>query len=50
VPALKDSLPVSPTGNPIYPNGSPRDVFLHLRPERKAEAVALLHQNFEGTR
>jgi predicted AlkP superfamily pyrophosphatase or phosphodiesterase len=48
VPALRDCLPVSPTGNPIYPNGSPRDVFLHLRPERKAEALALLHQNFEA--
>ncbi len=26
-PELADCLAVSPTGNPIYPNGSPRDMF-----------------------
>jgi hypothetical protein len=36
---------MSPTGNPVYPNGSPRDVFLHVRPERRAEALAQLRQH-----
>jgi predicted AlkP superfamily pyrophosphatase or phosphodiesterase len=48
IPELANCLPVSPTGTTIYPNGSPRDVFLHLRPERKAEALELLHRNFEA--
>ncbi len=47
IPELADCLPVSPTGNPIYPNGSPRDVFLHVRPERKAEVLDLLHRHFD---
>jgi hypothetical protein len=38
---------VSPTGNPIYPNGSPRDVFLHVRPERRREALELLHRHLD---
>ena len=33
---------LSPTGNPIYPNGSPRDVFLHVRPERRDAVLGLL--------
>ncbi len=47
IPQLADCLPVSPTGNPIYPNGSPRDVFLHVRPERWAEALELLHRHLD---
>lgn len=47
VPELADCLPLSPTGNPIYPNGSPRDVFLHVRPERRAQALDLLHRHFD---
>jgi hypothetical protein len=39
---------VSPTGNPIYPNGSPRDVFLHVRPERRAEVLELLRRHLDG--
>jgi predicted AlkP superfamily pyrophosphatase or phosphodiesterase len=42
LPQLADYLAVSPTGNRIYPNGSPRDVFLHIRPERRDETVDLL--------
>jgi hypothetical protein len=37
---------MSPTGNPIYPNGSPRDVFLHVRPELKEPALAALLRHF----
>ncbi|MBX9589174.1 MAG: alkaline phosphatase family protein [Hyphomonadaceae bacterium] len=47
IPELATCLPVSPTGNPIYPNGSPRDVFLHVRPERRADAFALLNRHFD---
>lgn len=47
IPALAESLAVSPTGNPIYPNGSPRDVFLHVRPERRSEALRLLRPELD---
>ena len=47
IPALADCLPLSPTGNPIYPNGSPRDMFLHVRPERVAEVLGLLHRELD---
>lgn len=47
-PVLADCLPVSPTGNPIYPNGSPRDVFLHVRPERKPDVLALLQRELDA--
>jgi predicted AlkP superfamily pyrophosphatase or phosphodiesterase len=43
-PQLTACLPVSHTGNPIYPNGSPRDVFLHVRPERREEVLRLLRR------
>jgi hypothetical protein len=42
LPQLAEYLAVSPTGNRIHPNGSPRDVFLHVRPERRDETVDLL--------
>ena len=47
IPELAGCLPVSPTGNPIYPNGSPRDVFLHVRPELKEPALEALHRHFD---
>ena len=47
IPALADCLPISPTGNTIYPNGSPRDVFLHVQPERKVEVLGLLHRHLD---
>jgi hypothetical protein len=43
LPELVECLAVSPTGNRIYPNGSPRDVFLHVRPESRDRALHLLH-------
>jgi hypothetical protein len=45
IPELADCLAVSPPGNPIYPNGSPRDVFLHVKPERRDETLALLQHH-----
>ena len=47
-PQIADCLPVSPTGNPIYPNGAPRDVFLHVRPERQDDVLATLQQGLDG--
>ena len=41
-PELRGYLTRSHTNNPIYPNGSPRDIFLHLRPERREQVLALL--------
>ena len=41
-PALNDMLAQSPTGETILPCGCPRDMFLHLRPERRDEAFSLL--------
>ena len=47
-PQLAGCLPVSHTGNRIYPNGSPRDVFLHVVPERRAEVLQLLQEELES--
>jgi hypothetical protein len=47
IPELAGCLPASPTGNPIYPNGSPRDVFLHVRPELKDKAIEVLHSHLD---
>jgi hypothetical protein len=35
-------------GGKILPGGSPRDVFLHLAPERQAHAVDLLRERLAG--
>lgn len=47
IPELARCLPLSPTGNPIYPNGSPRDVFLHVRPELKEKAIEALRRHLD---
>jgi len=47
IPELAGCLPVSPTGNPIYPNGSPRDVFLHVRLDQKGQMLEALHKNLD---
>jgi Type I phosphodiesterase / nucleotide pyrophosphatase len=47
IPELAGCLAVSPTGNPIYPNGSPRDMFLHVRPERRDQVLELLQQRLK---
>jgi predicted AlkP superfamily pyrophosphatase or phosphodiesterase len=48
LPELADILPVSPTGYPIYPNGSPRDIFLHVKPERREETLSRLQEFLSG--
>lgn len=47
IPGFGRFLPVSPTGNVIYPNGSPRDVFLHIEPQHRCEALDLLHRHLD---
>ena len=47
-PEIADCLAVSPTGNPIYPNGAPRDVFLHVRPDRRDDVLRTLQRGLEG--
>ena len=46
LPQLADILPVSRAGKPIYPNGSPRDMFLHVKPERYEETLGGLRAHF----
>jgi hypothetical protein len=47
-PELADILPTSPTGQTIYPNGSPRDLFLHVRPERRDDTLGVLKRQLDG--
>jgi hypothetical protein len=42
LPELAGCLAKSPTGAPIYPNGSPRDIFLHVQRERRQEVLGVL--------
>ncbi len=46
LPDLKESLSTSPSGAPIYPNGSPRDMFLHLKPAHREDMLASLQERF----
>jgi predicted AlkP superfamily pyrophosphatase or phosphodiesterase len=41
-PQLNGWLARSPTGETVWPNGSPRDMFLHLSPEYRNAALELL--------
>lgn len=43
-PALVEFLPMSPTGNPIYPSGSPRDLFMHVKAEHFEQTLTLLRR------
>lgn len=47
-PELADILPSSPTGQTIYPNGSPRDIFLHVKPERHDDTLRVLKRQLDG--
>jgi hypothetical protein len=47
-PQLRDWLAQSDTGQTVWPNGSPRDVFLHIVPERRDEALELLRVGLGG--
>ena len=47
-PDLADCLAISPTGHTIWPNGSPRDMFLHLKPDRRETVCASLTRRLHG--
>lgn len=48
LPWLRDALAVSPTGETIWPNGAPRDMFLHIKSERRAEVLDALRHELQG--
>ncbi len=47
-PALQTALAVSPTGTTIWPNGSPRDMFLHVKPEQRDRVMETLSRGLDG--
>lgn len=47
-PELGSWLAEAPNGGPIWPCGSPRDMFLHIRPERRDAALAMLKAGLDG--
>ncbi|MFV0296884.1 MAG: alkaline phosphatase family protein [Hyphomicrobiaceae bacterium] len=47
-PQLRGWLAHSRTGEIIWPCGSPRDMFLHIRPEHRSEALGLLQAGLAG--
>lgn len=48
LPQVSAALAASPTGNVIYPNGSPRDVFLHVRPGQVEWTLDALRKELDG--
>lgn len=48
VPQLAPMIRLAPDGRPIAAAGSPRDVFIHVKPEHIAEAHALLSDVVRG--
>jgi predicted AlkP superfamily pyrophosphatase or phosphodiesterase len=48
IPALRGWLSKSPNGEPIWPNGSPRDMFLHIAPDHRAEALSTIRRCLDG--
>lgn len=42
IPWLQEALARSPTGAPIWPSGSPRDMFLHVETGRRVEVIDAL--------
>jgi predicted AlkP superfamily pyrophosphatase or phosphodiesterase len=49
LPQLAPMIRPGPDGIPLAAAGSPRDVFLHIRPDRIGEAFALLHEAMTAT-
>jgi len=45
---LKDSFQKGQNGKPILPIGGPRDVFLHIKPEKLEETLDFLRQELRG--
>jgi hypothetical protein len=49
LPAIIPLLAKNDQGEPLAPAGSPRDLFLHVRPEALAEAKHMLSQHLQHT-
>ncbi len=47
-PELARWLARSPTGQTIWPNGSPRDMFLHINEPNRSAALELLSEKLKG--
>jgi predicted AlkP superfamily pyrophosphatase or phosphodiesterase len=47
-PQLEENFAKGPTGKKILPTGSPHDVFLFIRPEKRDEIVHFLQRELEG--
>lgn len=47
-PKVTDNLALGPNGNKILPWGSPRDVFLAIKPEKLAEVFKFLTRTFQN--
>lgn len=45
---LKDNFQKGKNGKPILPTGAPRDVFLHIKPEKLEEAFKFLRQELKN--
>jgi len=48
IPEIIDSLKLNKKGKIIYPNGSPRDVFLHVKEDKIEELVGILEKRLRG--
>ena len=48
-PEINGWLAISPTGQIIWPNGSPRDMFLHVQVGRRADMHRVLTNGLAGT-
>jgi len=48
IPEIAGCLATSATGQIIWPNGSPRDMFLHVKAERRAEVYRTLKDHLSG--
>lgn len=48
IPQIVDFLKVNKKGSLIYPTGSPRDVFLHVKTERVGSLLKLLKEKLRG--
>lgn len=47
-PELEDLLQRLPSGIPMTPAGSPRDYFLHLKPDALSDGIAFLRKRLNG--
>ncbi len=46
IPAIADCLPLSRTGHRIYPNGCARDMFLHVKADRRDDVLGAIRERY----